>query len=230
MRTSARAILLIAAVVTAPLAAQEAVPSRLSLEDALEIARGNNPGFLQTRNDEALADWDVRQAYGALLPTVSAGSGVSWQGAGEQQFGSLTLGDLGFGGQPSYYFSNYNLGLNFSLDWAKLKRPSQARAQRGATVAQIRVAGANLASGVTNAYLDLLRQQEGLRLAEQQLENSRFNLRLAQGQLEVGQVTPIDVGQAEVQVGRSEVTELQARNALSTSRIRVLQQLGLPVN
>ena len=62
MRTSARAILLIAAVVTAPLAAQEAVPSRLSLEDALEIARGNNPGFLQTRNDEALADWDVRQA------------------------------------------------------------------------------------------------------------------------------------------------------------------------
>ena len=230
MRTSARAILLIAAVVTAPLAAQEAVPSRLSLEDALEIARGNNPGFLQTRNDEALADWDVRQAYGALLPTASAGSGVSWQGAGEQRFGSLTLGDLGFGGQPSYYFSNYNLGLNFSLDWAKLKRPSQARAQRGATVAQIRVAGTNLASGVTNAYLDLLRQQEGLRLAEQQLENSRFNLRLAQGQLEVGQVTPIDVGQAEVQVGRSEVTELQARNALSTSRIRVLQQLGLPVN
>ena len=64
MRTSARAILLIAAVVTAPLAAQEAVPSRLSLEDALEIARGNNPGFLQTRNDEALADWDVRQAHG----------------------------------------------------------------------------------------------------------------------------------------------------------------------
>ncbi|HAC05635.1 MAG TPA: hypothetical protein DCF71_07180, partial [Gemmatimonadetes bacterium] len=124
------------------------------MEDALEIARGNNPGFLQTRNDEALADWDVRQAYGALLPTASAGSGVSWQGAGEQRFGSLTLGDLGFGGQPSYYFSNYNLGLNFSLDWAKLKRPSQARAQRGATVAQIRVAGTNLASGVTNAYLD----------------------------------------------------------------------------
>ena len=230
MRICARAVVLIAAMATAPIAAQEAVPSSLSLADALEIARSNNPSFLQTRNDEALADWDVRAAYGALLPSASAGSGVSWQGAGEQRFGSLTLGDLGFGGQPSYYFSSYNVGLNFSLDWAKLKRPSQARAQRGATVAQIRVAGANLASAVTNAYVDLLRQQEGLRLAEQQLESSRFNLRLAQGQLEVGQVTPIDVGQAEVQVGRSEVTELQARNALSTARIRVLQQLGLPVS
>jgi len=231
MRICARAIVLIAAVSAAPTAAQEAVPSSLSLADALEIARGNNPTFLQTRNDEALADWDVRQAYGALLPTASAFSGVSWQGAGETLgFGSLTLADLGFANQPSYYFSNYNVGLNFSLDWAKLKAPSQARALRGATVAQIRVAEANLASQVTNAYVDLLRRQEGLRLAEQQLESSRFNLRLAQGQLEVGQVTPIDVGQAEVQVGRSEVTELQARNALSTARIRVLQQLGLPVS
>jgi outer membrane protein len=230
MSICARAVVLIAAMATAPIAAQEAVPSSLSLADALEIARSNNPSFLQTRNDEALADWDVRAAYGALLPSASAGSGVSWQGAGEQRFGSLTLGDLGFGGQPSYYFSSYNIGLNFSLDWAKLKRPSQARAQRGATVAQIRVAGTNLASAVTNAYVDLLRQQEGLRLAEQQLESSRFNLRLARGQLEVGQVTPIDVGQAEVQVGRSEVAELQARNALSTSRIRVLQQLGLSVS
>ena len=169
----------------------------------------------------------MRQAYGALLPTASMNSGVSWQGAGEQRFGSLTLGDLGFGNQPSYYFSNYNIGLNFSLDWAKLKAPSRARAQRGATIAQIRVAGGNLASQVTSAYVALLREQERLKLAEQQLESSRFNLRLAQGQLEVGQVTPIDVGQAEVQVGRSEVTELQARNSVSTARIRVLQHLGV---
>jgi len=229
MRICARAIAVIAAVVTAPVAAQEVVPSRLSLADALEIARGNNPNFLQTRNDEALADWDVRQAYGALLPTASMNSGVSWQGAGEQRFGSLTLGDLGFGNQPSYYFSNYNIGLNFSLDWAKLKAPSRARAQRGATVAQIRVVGGNLASQVTSAYVALLREQERLKLAEQQLESSRFNLRLAQGQLEVGQVTPIDVGQAEVQVGRSEVTELQTRNSVSTARIRVLQRLGVSV-
>ncbi len=231
MRICARAIVLIAAVSAAPTAAQEAVPSSLSLADALEIARGNNPTFLQARNDEALADWDVRQAYGALLPTASAFSGVSWQGAGETLgFGSLTLADLGFANQPSYYFSNYNVGLNFSLDWAKLKAPSQARALRGATVAQIRVAEANLASQVTNAYVDLLRRQEGLRLAEQQLESSRFNLRLAQGQLEVGQVTPIDVGQAEVQVGRAAVTELQARNALAPARLRGLPEPRLPVS
>ena len=73
-----------------PLSAQEAVPASLSLQQALEISRTTNPSFLQTRNDEALADWNVRQAWGALLPSANASTGVSWQGAGEQLFGSLT--------------------------------------------------------------------------------------------------------------------------------------------
>ena len=89
------------------LKAQDPVPPVLSLEEAREIARANNPGYRQVRNDIELADWGVRQAYGSLLPSATASGGSSWQGAGEQQFGSLTLGDLGFLNQPSYYFSNY---------------------------------------------------------------------------------------------------------------------------
>lgn len=217
------------AVITVSAAGQERVPAELALEDAVEIALRNSPAYLQVRNDDALADWDVRQAYGQLLPGASASAGMTWQGPGEQQFGSVTLGDLGFGGQPSYYFSRYNLGLNYSLDLATLLGPEQARAQRSATEAQIRVSEADLVSRVTTAYLEALRQQEAVRLAEQQLESARFNLRLAQGQLEVGIATPIDVGQAEVQVGRSEVTVLQARNASETARMRLLQQMGVPI-
>lgn len=212
-----------------PLGAQQ-VPASLSLADALEIARANNPTYLQARNDEVQADWDVKQAYGQLLPSVSANSAVTWQGAGEQQFGTLTLGDLGFGDLPSYYLSSYGLNVGLNLSLATVLAPSQAKAARGATSARIRLAEATLVSQVTTAYLEVLRQREGLRLAEQQLENSRFNLRLAQGQLEVGAATPIDVGQAEVQVGRAEVVVLQAQNAVATSRMRFLQRLGLPVN
>lgn len=157
---------------------------------------------------------------------MSANASVGWQGTGEQQFGTLTLGDLGFGNQPSYYTSSYRLGLTYSVDWATILGPSQAKANRTTTLAQIGVAESNLVSQVTSQYLETLRQQEAVRTAEAQLENSQFNLRLAQAQLEVGAVTGIDVGQAEVQVGRSEVQLLQARNALETSRMRLLQQLG----
>jgi outer membrane protein len=213
----------------APAGAQEPVPSALSLEDAIEIARAGNPGFRQVRNDAVLADWNVRQARGALFPQASANAGVQWQGAGEQTFGSLTFGDLGFTNQPSYYLSNYRIGLNYFLDWATLRGPAQASADRRVTDAQIEAAAASLESQVTNAYVEALRQQDALRIAELQLENSEYNLRLAQAQLQVGAVTGIDVGQAEVQVGRSAVLVLQSRNALATARMRLLQQLGQPM-
>lgn len=213
------------------LEAQDRAPAQLSLAEAIEIARSSNPGFLQTRNDAALADWNVRQAWGQLLPGANASGGLSWQGSGETQLpGSLTLGDLGFTDQPSYYGSSYSLGLNYSLNWATLLAPRQASAERRSTLAGIQVAESALVQQVTTAYVDLLRQRDAARIAEQQLESARFNLRLAQGQLEVGQVTPIDVGQAEVQVGRSEVTVLQTRNRVTTSRMRLLQLLGLPVD
>jgi outer membrane protein len=80
---------------------------------------------------------------------------------------------------------------------------------------------------VTRAYLEVLRRIEGERLAIQQLERARFNLRLARGQQEVGAVTPLDARRAEVQVGRSEVALLQATNARNTARLRLLQQIGV---
>jgi outer membrane protein len=228
MKTAALMLVLAALVSASALTAQE-VPEQLTLERALEIARSSNPGFRQTQNDERLADWDVRQAYGRLFPQVSASGSVGWQGTGDQQIGGITLGDLGFANQPSYYTSSYRLGITYSLDWATLKGPAQAKANRVTTQAQIDLADSNLETQVTNAYLEMLRQQESVRISEAQLENSQFNLRLAQAQLEVGAVTGIDVGQAEVQVGRSEVQVLQARNGLATARMRLLQQLGQPM-
>ena len=233
-RNGSKAVLLVSVVTTAgmalghsPVTAQERVPASLTLDAAIEIASRHNPTYLQSTNDERVADWDVRSAYASLLPSMSASSGLSWQGGGEQQFGSLTLGDLGFTDQPSYYFSSYGLNLGLSFSLGALKVPGQVKANRRATVARGRAAHVNLTSQVSSAYIDALRQQEGLRLAEQQLANAQLNLDLAEGQLEVGTVTAIDVGSAEIQVGRSEVAVLQANNAVTTARRRLLQQLGL---
>lgn len=230
MKLRTLTVLVTLARLAVPGAAQEPVPERLSLAEAIDIARTTNPGFLQTRNDEALADWDVKEAYGQLLPTASASGGLSWQGSGDVPLvGGVTIGDLGLADQPSYYSSRYTIGVNYSLNWATLLAPRQAKAQRFATLDGIGVAEATLISQVTSLYVDMLRQVDAVRIAEQQLENAELNLRLAQGQLEVGQVTPIDVGQAEVQVGRAQVTLLQTQNARTTARMRLLQALGLPV-
>ena len=130
---------------------------RLSLDQSIELARTTNPALRATRNDESVADWDVRQAYGSLLPSASVGGGFSWQGAGEQRLGSLTLAQ----NQPAYYISNYDVGVTFQLDGNKLLAPAAARARRSVTAAQIRAAELSLDAAVTRAYLEILRRADG---------------------------------------------------------------------
>lgn len=202
-------------------------PEAWTLEDALRIARENNPAFARARNDETVADWNLRSAYASLLPSASFGSGISWQGSGDQTLGTLTAGQLGFGDQPDFWTSSFNLSLGYQLDGATILAPGQARAEQSRTRAQIRGAEADLERQVTTAYLDVLRQREEVVLARQQLDRARFNLRLAEAQRDVGQVTPLDVQQAGVQVGRAEVALLRFEQALETARLRLLQQLGV---
>ena len=108
-------LVFLAVVPLAATAQQDTV--RLTLDEALELARANSPSFLATRNDEAAADWEVREAYGSLLPFASVGGGLSWQGAGEQRFGSVTLAQ----NLPAYYLSNYDVGLTYQLDGSRLE-------------------------------------------------------------------------------------------------------------
>lgn len=211
-------------------AAQERVGPQLSLDQALSIALDENPALAAARNDIVVADWGVRSAYGQWVPSAGISSGVSWQGSGEQQLGSLTTGQLGFGNQPSLWFSSYNIGLSYTLNGRTVLSPGQAKRNRDATRAQVGTQEATLRLGVTRAYLDVLRQNEGFTLAEQELERAEFNLRLAQGRQEVGSGNAIDVRQAEVNVGRAQVTLLQSETAVQTTRIRLLQQMGVDLS
>ena len=54
------------------LATRRAVAPVLSLQDAITIARRNNPLFLQTRSARQRAGAALRSSYGVLLPDVSS--------------------------------------------------------------------------------------------------------------------------------------------------------------
>ncbi len=213
-----------------PAAGQEDEAVDLTLEEALVTARQYNPAFQVVRNGRAVADWDVKSAYGSLIPSLSANAGVSWQGGGEQVFGSITAAELGVVDPPSYYFSSYSLGLSYLLDGRTILQPGQATAWRTATEADIRTADAELVLGVTQAYLNVLNEQERLRVAREELERAEYNVRLARGRREVGSATIIDVQQAEVAVGRAEVAILVTTSDLEAQRFELLRRLGLDLD
>lgn len=208
---------------------QEA-PATLSLEEAISIAMRNNPNYLAQRNDEAEADWAVREAYGALVPTASLSAGAQYQAGGQQRFGVFTGEDLGVGRTSGYLLSSYSIGLGYRLGGETLFRPTQARADRRATQARIDAAAFQLAADVSQRYLAALAAHDGVELARSELQRADENLRLAEARVAVGSAIRLEAMQAEVERGRAEVELVRAQNLLRTETLRLLEVMGVELD
>jgi len=200
---------------------------RLTLEEAIDIARGGNPTYLMTANDESDAAWRQREAYAAFLPSVSVSGAGQYVGEGTPNLGFLTGADLGVGKVPSSYYSSYGVEGAIELSGATLFEAARASANRKATSAQVDAAGFTLATEVTQRYLAALRARDGVRLAQENLESAQQSFDLAAGQFESGAAPRLDVTNAEVTRGRAEVALLQAEQSAYTELLRLSQTLGI---
>ncbi|UCG86970.1 MAG: TolC family protein [Gemmatimonadota bacterium] len=222
-------ILLVSVALGAPraLRCQEplpSVPQSLSLRDAVDLAMQYNPAYRQTANDHAPAAWGVRNAYAAFLPTFGITGGMSYAGAGTQNF----FGTTSFEQVSSTVGSNYSMGFNLSISGRTFTQPALARAQLKAANADIDGAEINLESAVREQYLAVLQAEAQVELAELQVTRNQEFLRLAQARFDVGQNTILDVRQAEVALGRAEIERLQFGQAVIVEKLRLFQQMGVP--
>jgi outer membrane protein len=219
------------AVLVGSASAQQATASaQLSLEEAVSLARRNNPDFMAQKNDAALADWAVREAYGGLLPGASASASFGYQASGTPRFGIFSGSDFGLSNTPQYYNSDYFLGLTYGLSGASLVAPGREKSNRKATEANINAADFRLQSAVTLQYLAVRRAIDGVALAQSELDRADENLKLAQARVAVGSAIPLEAKQAEVDRGRSEISLLQAKSLVQTEQLRLVQQLGIELN
>ena len=64
-------------------------PDELTLDDAIGLAKANNPTFLSVANDQASANWQVREAWAQFVPSVTTNVNGTWQEAGQQRLGAI---------------------------------------------------------------------------------------------------------------------------------------------
>ena len=218
---------LVTAAVLSPLSAQNTLPSvpqRLGLEEAVTLARRFNPAWRRSANDLEPAAWGTRNALTELLlPSVSASGSLNYAGAGSQTFLSQQFS------QPSSTIgSSYSLRLSWTLSGRTLTQPGVARAQQHAAEAALDGADNGIRTGITQQYLTVLQAREQVGLAEVQLRRNQEFLRLAEARYQVGQATQLDVRQAQVALGQSEVALLQNQQAVTVSMLRLFEQMGVP--
>lgn len=222
-RSLAAALVLLALAATA-LVAQ--TPETLTLDEAIRLARDNNPTFQSTRNDRAAADWGVREAYSAFLPSASANFSAGYTEGGTQRIGTLDFGTQG----TDWYSSNYNLNLNWSLSGNTIFGVPAARANQQAVDAQIDAAEFNLESQVALQYMAVLRARDGVDVARRQLERAQQNLRIVRTRVSSGAAAGTEGKQAEVDLGRAEVGLIQAERQLRETRALLAEQLGVALD
>ncbi len=202
------------------------VPETLTLEEALRIARDNNPTFQTAKNDRAAADWQAREAYSAFLPTANANSSFSWVEGGAQRFGTVDLGTAG----TDWYQSFYSLALNWQLNGNTIFGVPAARANQRATDARIDAAQFNLESTVALAYMAVLRAQDGVDVAQRQHDRAIQNRQIVSTRVSTGAAAGTEGRQAEVDEGRAEVGVIQAQRQYREGMALLAEQLGVALD
>ncbi len=213
-----------AAAVPATPAATAQLPMRpLSLAEALETARANNPAYLTSVSDRGpAATQSLASAAALITPTVTLQGGAGWN-----QRGNYNLQGISFD-TPRGRGSEWAVNFGYTLSGTTI-------ANRGLAAAQLRAADQDIASSrtvletsVEQEYINLLEARAQAELVQHQVAQAQELLNLAQAQFDVGQKTIIDVKQAQVTKGNADVALLQAQQNVQIEVLKVYQLMGVP--
>ena len=163
----------------------------------------------------------VRNAYASFLPSLSLGGGLGYTGAGQSQFGAF------FARTSPFITSSFSIGLGWTFDGRTLARPAQAKATLAAADADLAATTNVVATDVTTQFLTALQAQAQVVVSRTQVERNSEFLVLAQARYRVGQANLLDVKQAEVARGTSEVALLSAEQRAAEAKLELYRRIGL---
>ena len=199
-----------------------AAVATLSLDEAIQLAKRNNPLHLSTLNNRSAADAAVRSAYGALLPSADASFSAQRQQGGRQIFNGGS-----FGANSDVNQSSYSIGIGYRLNSASLITPKLQRASRDAVEADITGSAETLRAEVVQQYLSILQAEDRAKLQDTLLVAAKSQVVLAQARALVGSATQLDVSRAEVAQSQQQVQVLQAKNQIEIEKLKLFQLLGI---
>ena len=210
--------------IAGPLTAQAAPGPALALDDALLLAKQNNPLYLQAINGRRRSEDALRAAYGTLLPTASASLGSGYR-QGKPQF----FQGVAFGANSDVLSSSWGLNFNYSISPGALSALRSQKAQLEASEFDVTGADQSLKASVTQQYIFTLQTQARAALQDTLVIANQLQLDLARAKAGVGSATSLDVKRAEVGVGQQQVAALRAHNVADVAILQLFQQIGVPM-
>jgi outer membrane protein len=210
----------LAAGVTGSAAAQE--PRRVRLEEALRLARENNPAMVQAQQNVRVAAVGELQALGAYLPSIS--------GSGSASRSSNTR--VNQAGVPQSFpnTDNSSFGVSANLNlFTGFQRGANSRAASATMdLNQAALIGQDYATALATkqAFFNALATQELVAVSETQLRRAEEQLKLTSEKLRLGATTRADSLQARVDYGTAQLALIQAQANARTAQANLARAIG----
>jgi outer membrane protein len=215
---------------TLPLAAQE-VPSVLTLEDALELARAHNPAYLRSLAQADAAGAGVRAGFGAFLPNLNAN--VGWNGSrnttaiGEDDFGRPIVGDSALTFQSSSASQSISTSMTLFDGLQNVNNYRASKASADQAYAGVQEQAAAVDAEVSRRFYTVVQADRSISVEELLLEVSRQQLDATERLFRVAARDEIDVLGAQVQVAQQEQALEQARGDARRAQLQLAEAMGL---
>ena len=188
-------------------------PVRLTLEDALALARKNEPTYQLAATDAGVAKEARTQARNSLLPTVNFTTSTLYTESSANSTGVKFIAN----NTPHEYVSQGN--VHEILDLATWEKYRSAAAQAAAAKAKAEVAARGLVVTVVQNYFGAAAAEKKLESATRAAEEGEKFLKLTQSLEAGGEVAHSDVIKAELQAQERRRQLQEAKLGLLNARL-----------
>ncbi len=209
--------------------AQQAATYKLSLQDAIGIAKSQNSLVKAAQSEEDASLADYRDAKNAALPSILASSSY-------QRFTKLTLFDDGLSKShsvpkyPSANGADANLSASFNLYSGGRQRAFESEQSFKKDLAAINTKeqSANTGLQVVAQYLGIVRLNDQKRFIEEQVVRAETRVKNITALYNNQKVTRSDLLRAELQLSSVQLNLEQTENDISISNQKLNVLLNLP--
>jgi len=205
----------------------------LSLDDAIRISLANNLNIFTAAAQETKAAKRVAETKAEELPRLGVNADYQYTG----KVATATFG--GANGQPGSTVSlgthsNYGGSLTVSqpidTSGAEAATVGIAQAQRDAQYWALDSARRQVILSVVNAYLQVLRSQDQLKVANEELTDAQAHVTLAQKLLAAGTIAQYDLLTAQTSLANVQQQVFSAQNNLNEAIADLDNAMGISQN
>jgi outer membrane protein len=217
-------IVLLTVLAAAPLRAQVRV---VTLPDAIRLAERTQPSMVQAQAGVRTAAAQRRNAWGAFLPSLSAGSSASEffsEGAArvDPVTGQLTSGDNTNRSVSTSLSASVDLFTGFRRG-AELQAAKAGQVQADASLVDTRF---QQALATTNVFFDALSAAQLVNVREASVRRADEQLKVSVSKLHAGSATRSDSLRSLVTLGSARLDLIQSQTDLATAEANLARQVG----